>query len=295
MLFLYSRNRALNFISMEMSLVPLFFLLLNRSPTKEAMNASMYLFAYTVMFRVFFLLDMRVFTVYINKYSWLMILRIRCLTFLSKLPAYRFHHWLPKAHVECLTVRSVVLARLLLKMRLPMVSFNMVFFSIRAVLTLVRLRAMLWTLDFKIWVAFSSITHMTLVFLRFHLFMVERVYYYFVLHTVISRAMFFFFSHSYYYKRSRNIYYFSSYHMMILIFYWIRLPILVNFLCELWIIKLMRINMFVLLLVFFLMFFFMLVRVKFRWSRDMIQIRDIRYHKTYWLIMFIRLLFWVIL
>ena len=37
--------------------------------------------------------------------------------FIAKLPVYRLHSWLPKAHVDAPVGRSIVLARILLKLR----------------------------------------------------------------------------------------------------------------------------------------------------------------------------------
>ena len=39
------------------------------------------------------------------------------MAFMAKLPVYRFHSWLPKAHVDAPVRRSIVLARILLKLR----------------------------------------------------------------------------------------------------------------------------------------------------------------------------------
>merc|ERR1712131_361395 len=66
------------------------------------------------------------------------------------------------------------------------------------------------TCDFKVWVAYSSISHITLVFSRFILFYEMSYVYYFGPHTLLSSLMFFYYS-----------------------IVWCRIPLYVNFLPEL--------------------------------------------------------------
>merc|ERR1711937_572762 len=55
------------------------------------------------------------------------------------------------------------------------------------------------TSDFKIWVAYSSISHITLVFCGFVLFYKTAFIYYFVPHTLLSSMMFLYFSKDFYF------------------------------------------------------------------------------------------------
>merc|ERR1712212_1279784 len=101
---------------------------------------------------------------------------------------------LPKAHVEVLTPRSVILARLMLKFRMPFLSrlFDELFFGLFFGFLVCFL--LLFTKDFKVFVAYSSILHMTVFCLRLYLFNVYVFEYFLVPHTLLSGCMFFYFS-----------------------------------------------------------------------------------------------------
>lgn len=72
-----------------------------------------------------------------NLYFWHMSLGIRVLMFMVKLPVYRGHYWLIKAHVECHIIRSALLAGLLLKYGRSIVIGGISLFSLGLCLTVV--------------------------------------------------------------------------------------------------------------------------------------------------------------
>merc|ERR1711970_521179 len=120
------------------------------------------------------------------------------------------------------------------------------------------LMAMWGTHDFKIWVAFSSITHITLVFLYFVL-LFEGIYvYYFRVHTLLSAMMFFYYSFDYYFNRSRNSFYLSSSFFLVLSLIWARIPLFLSFLAELQILLVLP-KLFVTFFIFLLGIFFFLL------------------------------------
>lgn len=125
--------------------------------------------------------------------------------FLCKLPIYRVHIWLPKAHVEAPVGGSIILARLLLKMgRYRVLRFFSVFFCVSVLgkyvfLVLLILRIVMpmficfRQVDLKCLIAYSSVSHMSVSLLRlffynFYRFLGGLVV--FLRHGVISPMMF---------------------------------------------------------------------------------------------------------
>ena len=167
--------------------------MLNGSPTKESNRAFLYLRSFTLLLGFFLIIDLIFSNVILINLRLGILLGLGCITFFSKLPLFFLHQWLPKAHVECITIGSVLLAGFLLKFRLPALGRRIIFIFFRCIICLLGQINMLSTCDFKIWVAFSSITHMSLFFTGIHLSLYDAVYYYFIVHTILSSMMFFFF------------------------------------------------------------------------------------------------------
>jgi len=65
------------------------------------------------------------------------------------------------------------------------------------IVALVSIVVMASTVDFKIFVAFSSIAHMSLLFTGFHVSIYSGVVIYLVVHTLLSAAMFWLYSKEY--------------------------------------------------------------------------------------------------
>merc|ERR1712126_287502 len=145
-------------------------------------------------------------------------------------------------------------ARILLKLGSFSILRHKVFFFLGGLLCLKCLYDMWLTGDFKIWVAYSSISHITLVFSGFVLYYKLSYVYYFVPHTLLSGLMFYYFSKDYYYLGSRNFYYFTSFSYVYLVIAWCGVPLFISFIPELMI-----------LVSFFKFSFFSFVLCKFCW------------------------------
>lgn len=92
-------------------------------------------------------------------------------SFIVKFPVFGLHYWLPVAHVEASTIGSIILAGILLKIGGLGVYYLMKFYYFTIKFTWIGLRLlilifiMLFMRDLKIIIAYSSIVHMTLVFI----------------------------------------------------------------------------------------------------------------------------------
>merc|ERR1711917_224750 len=226
--FMGLNERGLVYLFLEMSLIPIVYIMYVSS-TKESLAANVYLVTWAVVLGIFFLFDL-LFGVGLDlNYFFLGRLGFGCVTFFAKLPAYGFHHWLPKAHVECLALGSSILAGILLKLRSFSILGHKIFFFLGGLLCLKCLYDMWLTSDFKIWVAYSSISHITLVFSGFVIYYKMSYVCYFVPHTLLSGLMFYYFSKDYYYLRSRNFYYFTSPSYLYLVVAWCGVPLFLNF------------------------------------------------------------------
>ena len=190
------------YLFLELSLVPFAFVLSVSSSTKEMLSACLYLVTFRIFFSAFMLVDLILGERLNLNFLFLRRIRIRVLTFFAKLPIYGLHHWLPKAHVECVAWGSAVLARLVLKFRSYAILGHKVFFFARCLLCLKCLYDMWFTGDFKVWVAYSSISHITMVFSGYANYYEMCYIYYFVPHTLLSALMFFYYSKDYYKLRS---------------------------------------------------------------------------------------------
>jgi len=104
---------------------------------------------------------------------------------LAKLPVYRLHYWLPKAHVQAPTILSIILARLSLKVRLVILSFlfiNLLLSNklIGVILFCLIIRMYLSTItralsvDTKVFLAYCSVSHMTMRCVRLLTYTVWR-------------------------------------------------------------------------------------------------------------------------
>jgi len=202
------------------------------SSTKEAISRFTYLISFRIIMGSAFILDIIWFYGNINMYLFMTIMSIGVAIFLSKLPIFYLHYWLTKAHVEIVTIRSAILRSLMLKIRFSSFSFLLEELIVALAICLLPCFCILGTVDFKIWVAYSSILHITVYGMRaivFHIFISDL---YLIPHTLISRIMFFFLRSVYSVIGTRMLNYIFYRPIGSLILFWVRLPILSLFLVE---------------------------------------------------------------
>lgn len=212
-------------------------LLMGTSGTKESNSALNYLFRFRMFFGCLLFSDVLI-GVSINVDAiFLMrsVMRVSVIAFLSKLPAFSLHQWLPRAHVECTAMGSAILRRVFLKLRSGILNYTLSvrLLPIGLLLGLISVIVMFSTVDFKIFVAFSSISHMTAIFTRVYLNMPIGVYVYLVVHTLLSAAMFWLYSKEYERVGTRLFTTFRVYSTVWLMFLWLRLPFFPVFITEL--------------------------------------------------------------
>nr|ALF03912.1 NADH dehydrogenase subunit 4 [Trichuris suis] len=120
-LFFSSDNIFMFYVSFELSILPIFLIILGWGNQPERLIAANYLLVYTLLFS-FPLMVIILFTIdnyliipwepmMVNNIVWL----ITLLPFFIKIPIYLLHLWLPKAHVEAPVLGSMLLASILLK------------------------------------------------------------------------------------------------------------------------------------------------------------------------------------
>lgn len=219
-------NGVLFYIFFEGRLLPLFYIILVGGKAPERMSAMMYFLIYTGLASFPLLVMLRVdFEVFASFYNRLVQNEVKggfyclcLLAFIVKLPIYGVHLWLPKAHVEAPTIGSMVLAALLLKLG--------VYGFIRFVVCIPTLNKVFWgwvisrlvlsslvcfrTVDYKVFVAYSRIVHMSFVCLGFYsgIFTFTRFYGVVLIrlgHGFISRALFYFSEYYYLLVGSRRL------------------------------------------------------------------------------------------
>ena len=183
------RNNLLTFyILFEISVFPIFLIILGWGYQPEKFNASYAIFFYTlcsaiplIIFILFIELK-RIYWIFYRDFSFfnesslfIFIRTALSLRFLVKIPIFLFHIWLPIAHVEAPVFGSIVLAGILLKLGgIGLIRFSFFFNSILVPISLsivsligffyVRFICIKIT-DLKSVIAYSSVRHIAFVIL----------------------------------------------------------------------------------------------------------------------------------
>nr|UTN43090.1 NADH dehydrogenase subunit 4 [Oxylipeurus chiniri] len=190
-IFFFSSNPLFLFIFFELSLIPVFFMVVGWGAQPERLKAGKFMALYTLIasFPLFFLFIF----FFLNTPGWTgssftpsfllvdwkwisffsqskSLLFFAVLAFFVKTPVFFFHSWLPKAHVEATITGSMILAGTMLKMGvyglIRIFSFFANFYMITFFLSVCICGALISSSlslsvdDMKQTVAFSSVSHM---------------------------------------------------------------------------------------------------------------------------------------
>nr|YP_010693552.1 NADH dehydrogenase subunit 4 [Scolytoplatypus wugongshanensis]WCB99743.1 NADH dehydrogenase subunit 4 [Scolytoplatypus wugongshanensis] len=175
-----SLNIFLFYLFFEISLIPIFFLIMGWGAQPERIMAGVYLMFYTLILSIPMM--MVLFYMYNMVYSMDFYFLLQCnylvsylclnMVFFVKIPMYLIHLWLPKAHVEAPIAGSMILAGVMLKlggyglMRVLKIfllinkSLNYMIITVSllggAIISIMCFRQS----DMKMLIAYSSVSHM---------------------------------------------------------------------------------------------------------------------------------------
>lgn len=229
-------NLCLFYISFELSLIPLFIIIILYGSRYKKIEAAYKLFIYTFIGSLYLLLILiyvyliigsfnnYILSLYIPNHFYIWFAFI--LSFAIKIPIYPFHSWLPYAHVEAPTFGSVLLAGIILKVgSYGFLIYNFNYFkSINyyyspilitfAILSIIIASFIIINiLDMKQIIAYSSIIHMNYIILG--LFTINNngiigTILYSISHGLISSGLFILIGILYKRYKIRNILYYKG-------------------------------------------------------------------------------------
>jgi len=127
----------------------------------------------------------------------------------------------------------VVLAALMLKFGLPFLGVLYDEILLSLFFALFCLFCLSSTKDVKVFIAYSSILHMTVFCVRLANFSTFLVEYFLVPHTLLSGLLFWYLSTIYGFLGVRSLSFFGAFYAGALILFWLGVPFLVSFLVEL--------------------------------------------------------------
>lgn len=188
-LFFLRSSALLIYTTFEVSLIPIFIIIIGWGYQIERLNARLRIMFYTLTASLPLLAGL----VYVSKIFYHsrvllsynrvilnnIILIFFIIAFLVKTPIFLVHMWLPKAHVEAPVYGSMILAALLLKLGTYGVylfflinylnSLLLLIFSVCFVSCFLVRLACIRILDIKVIIAYSSVAHIALVIFLFYL------------------------------------------------------------------------------------------------------------------------------
>jgi NADH-quinone oxidoreductase subunit M len=208
------------FLFFEMTLIPIYFLVLVWGSRERRIRASYLISIYTLLGSIFMFFNLLylyskagttdyelllslIFTEEDQKFLWLTFF----ISFAAKIPLFPLHIWLPEAHVEAPTLGSVLLAVLLLKLgtyglirfSLPLFPEGTLYFQ--PLVSTFAVMGVLYTcltairqIDLKKIIAYSSVGHMNVVLLGIMSETIEGIQgaiFQMLSHGIVSGALFF--------------------------------------------------------------------------------------------------------
>lgn len=208
------------FLFFEMTLIPIYFLVLVWGSRERRVRASYLISLYTLLGSIFMFFNLMYiysktgttdyglllniqFTEEDQKFLWITFF----ISFAAKIPLFPLHIWLPEAHVEAPTLGSVLLAVLLLKLgtyglvrfSLPLFPEGTIYFG--PLVSTFAVMGVLYTcmtairqIDLKKIIAYSSVGHMNVVLLGLMAGTVEGLtggVFQMLSHGIVSGALFF--------------------------------------------------------------------------------------------------------
>lgn len=247
----FLRNKIILFyIFFELRIAPIFMIIFYKGKQYERLKAGVYLIIYTLLasfpflFYILNLEDRRMIwsinELIINK-NHSLLLFFSYLAFLTKLPVFFLHLWLPKAHVEAPVYGSIILAGVILKLgTFGLIKLVLTTYIIKLIYTELSVifiyfsfisgMVCLFSNDLKVIIAFSSVRHITFLVSCINIINIESrdaLLINAVSHGFISSNLFFVLNVIYERSKRRRI--FLSKRWLLMINSWILLLCISNF------------------------------------------------------------------